>query len=389
MPHDIDLSKQTEALLAINKAVMAGADFSSVMEAVVKGTLIVLPQAHGAVVELREGEEIIYASASGSMAKHVGLRIKVAGSLSGRAMREERLLYCSDSETDPRVDRAACRRVGLRSMIIAPLIHRHQCLGILKIYSNDVNAFNEQDKIVAQFFVTLIAAGFGSVVDGQATLIMQEFVNMATHELRTPLTSLKGALELMSGLHKVELPADVQNLLEIALKGSNRLMLLINDLLTIGKLDAGKMVFAMKDESLDDMLSECVRDLSSYRKSITFQVDAAATGIRIATDRGRFVQVMANLMSNAAKFSAENGSVVIRTDLKDGKALISVIDHGEGIPLEFQAKIFQKFAQAGVGQGSGLGLHIAKEFVEKMQGRIWFKSEEGKGTTFFLEFQAL
>ncbi|MDP9127613.1 MAG: GAF domain-containing protein, partial [Pseudomonadota bacterium] len=297
MSYNIDLSKQTEALLSLNKTVMSGADFPSVMEAVVQGTLSVLPQADGAVVELREGDEMIYASASGSMSKHVGLRIKMAGSLSGLAIQEEKLLYCADSETDPRVDRAACRRVGLRSMIIAPLIHRHQCLGILKIYSNTVDAFKEQDQIVAQFFVTMIAAGFGSVVDAQAAAIMKEFVNMATHELRTPLTSLKGALELMSGMHNVELPANVQTLLNIALQGSNRLMFLINDLLTVGQMDAGKMAFVLIEESLDDMLACAVNDMSSYRKNVAFRLETTAPGIKIAVDRNRFLQDMANLTS--------------------------------------------------------------------------------------------
>lgn len=383
-----DNAKQLEALLAINKLVMSGADFDNVLEAVVQGTLDVIANAEGAVVEICDGDEMVYRAASGSMAKFVGMRIKIAGSLSGLCVTNEEILYCEDSEVDARVDRVACRKVGICSMIVAPLLHRNRAAGVLKVYSSKAKAFSDNDKLVVQFFVTMIAAGFGSIIDAKAAATMRDLVYTVTHELRTPLTSLKGALELISGLHKVELPMSAQNMLSLALRGSDRLMLLIEDLLTVGKMESNEMRFKMEEIELSTTLAEAVEMMASYREKISFTLEKPPAGTTIYADKSRFLQVVTNLLSNAAKFSPLNSQVDISVLTKGDKVVVSVKDQGKGIPGPMQARIFEKFVQAQSGQGTGLGLYITREIVEKMGGRIWFESEEGRGTVFHVELLA-
>jgi diguanylate cyclase (GGDEF)-like protein/PAS domain S-box-containing protein len=140
----------------------AGDDLDAIMQAVVDGALRVMPHATGAIVEMRDGAELVYRAASGTSAGKVGLRLRLLGSLSGHCITRGRTQVCEDSETDPRVDREACRRVGLRSMIIVPLPFRGDNVGVLKVYSSSPAAFDARDLLTAQLLAGPIAMGLAS-----------------------------------------------------------------------------------------------------------------------------------------------------------------------------------------------------------------------------------
>ncbi|MGQ7242181.1 ATP-binding protein [Salinicola sp. V024] len=219
-----------------------------------------------------------------------------------------------------------------------------------------------------------------------------EFISTVSHELRTPLTSISGALGLIQGGVLGTPPDAMRSMLTTAHNNSQRLILLINDLLDMEKLVAGKMSFQMQDQALMPLIDQAVEANQGYADQfhthyvITRRLDRAMVNV----DAMRLQQVLSNLLSNAAKFSPPETQVDILVEPIADRVRVSVIDHGPGIPVEFHERIFQKFSQADASTtrkqgGTGLGLAITRELVERMRGSINFFSEEGHGACFFFE----
>ena len=165
----IAIARQHAALIDTQRVVdMAGGDLPAVMGAVVEGALAAVPAADGAVVEMREGEEIVYRAAVGSSARHVGLRLRMAGSFSGLCLTEGRSLVCADSEVDQRVDRDACRQVGVRAMLAVPVPHHGRHVGVLKLHTARAGALTEADLPAAQLLVGVLAAGLSGIAEAEA-----------------------------------------------------------------------------------------------------------------------------------------------------------------------------------------------------------------------------
>lgn len=222
--------------------------------------------------------------------------------------------------------------------------------------------------------------------------LKNEFISTVSHELRTPLTSIRGALGLISAGVAGSLPDKARELLDIALRNGERLTDLINDILDIEKIALGEMKFKLEKQALAPLLAQAVEANRAYAAAldVNIRLMPAPESIRISVDAGRFLQVMTNLLSNAAKFSPPGATVVVSGDADGNEVRILVSDKGPGIPEEFHARIFQRFSQADASNtrsrgGTGLGLSISKSIVERMDGRIGFDTREGEGTTFFVE----
>jgi PAS domain S-box-containing protein len=219
-----------------------------------------------------------------------------------------------------------------------------------------------------------------------------EFISMVSHELRTPLTSIMGTLGLLVGGVTTKLEGPSKELVEVAYRNSERLENLINDILDIEKIESGKMIFHMKPVQLNSLLNQVVETNKPLEDKyhIRFEFTSSVDKDWIYADPERLTQVMTNLMSNAAKFSFPEALVQISLEEKDYYYRISVIDHGTGIPKEFRKHIFEKFAQADSSDsrkqgGTGLGLSICKSIIDKMGGKIGFKTHLEHGTVFFID----
>lgn len=219
-----------------------------------------------------------------------------------------------------------------------------------------------------------------------------EFVSTVSHELRTPLTSIRGALGLLEGGAVGELPNRATELIGIAQTNSERLGHLINDLLDMEKIESGRIQFDDRPLPVMPMVDSAVAQLQGYgaELGVEFAVIARWEEAVVYADEQRMLQVLSNLLSNAAKFSPPGERVEVAVAGRDNGVRISVSDRGPGIPPEFQDRLFDKFTQADASDtrsvgGTGLGLSISKAIVERLGGELSFATEPGRGTQFFVD----
>jgi len=222
-----------------------------------------------------------------------------------------------------------------------------------------------------------------------------EFIATVSHELRTPLTAISGSLRLLGADVLGELPDSVKKMIHVAHNNSDRLLSLVNDLLDIEKLVAGKVRLALEYLVMVELLSRAMEDTTSYAQQfdVTLRLDCSALvkspeRYLVRGDAKRIIQVLINLISNAVKFSHSGGEVILRMSVEREDLIVSVVDDGVGIADEFRELIFQKFSQADSSTtrdkgGTGLGLAISKEIVEQHGGSIDFESREGHGSRFY------
>ncbi len=223
-----------------------------------------------------------------------------------------------------------------------------------------------------------------------------DFVSTVSHELRTPLTSIKGSLGLIRSGSVGQLPEKLESMLEIAYNNSDRLVLLINDILDMDKINAGKMDFQMLPMEVISLIDDAIEANKGYGEE--YGVSFVRLGLEepalVLGDKDRLMQVMSNLMSNAAKFSPEGETVELSVSRRQDLIRVAVRDKGPGVSDEFKADIFEKFSQADSSDtrqkgGTGLGLSITKAIVKRHGGTIGFDSRAGSGATFYIDLPQL
>ena len=223
-----------------------------------------------------------------------------------------------------------------------------------------------------------------------------EFISTVSHELRTPLTSIRGSLGLVTGGAVGKVPKKVQAMINMAEQNTERLINLVNDILDIEKIESGSLEFQFDVIDMLDLIRDEVEANQGYAKQheVEFVLTQSDPDLVVRGDRNRLNQVLANLLSNAAKFSASGEKIEIAVIRNNGVARVSVSDHGTGIPDEFRKTIFEKFTQADSSDtrqagGTGLGLNISKTIIEKHDGEIGFYPNQEQGTVFYFDLPLL
>ena len=240
--------------------------------------------------------------------------------------------------------------------------------------------------------ISVIAQGQDVTQQLEAERMKKEFTSTLSHELRTPLTSIIGSLQLINSGVMGEVEKDVAELTVVAERNGQRLLDLINDILDIEKIESGKLTMMPELFAMDELVREAMLLNKAFgeRFKVRFDAHGDLAGGKVVADRKRLLQVMTNLLSNAAKFSPEGATVDIEMRTDGWAIRVAVQDRGPGIPEAFRSRIFGRFAQADSTAsrqkgGTGLGLAICKRLVELMQGHIGFDDREGGGTSFWFE----
>lgn len=231
-----------------------------------------------------------------------------------------------------------------------------------------------------------LAQAFNQLLDGRDAnnRLKDNFVSNVSHELRTPLTSMNGALRLLQSGTMGELPGRAKEMTALALRNGERLQLLISDMLDFNKLSSGKMRVSFQLENLQKLLTEIITGNEAMaRESGVRLVASHAPDIWLNTDSHRLRQILDNFVSNAIKFSPENGLVTIHAEKTDpGRLRITTSDQGTGVPEDFKNQIFNRFSQAEVGttraaKGTGLGLAISRQLAGLLKGNVGFYNSDG------------
>jgi signal transduction histidine kinase len=222
--------------------------------------------------------------------------------------------------------------------------------------------------------------------------LKDEFVSTVSHELRTPLTSISGSLGLLMGKAAGNLPRPMARLLSIAHTNCQRLVRLVNDILDIEKMEAGRLVFNFSRVEVRKLVAQAIEANRGFAEGygVRIRLEATRAATEVRADPDRLAQVITNLLSNAIKFSPADTEVTVTVERESDKVRLTVRDQGAGIPADFRPLIFEKFAQADARDarqkgGTGLGLSIVKQIVDRLGGEVGFTDAIGGGSVFYVQ----
>jgi signal transduction histidine kinase len=291
-------------------------------------------------------------------------------------------------------------RFGYRSLLSVPLLREQQILGGLTVWRRQTGEFKPEVVNLLQTFATQSALAIHNArlfreIEEKSRQIeaanrhKSEFLANMSHELRTPLNAIIGFSEVLQEKLFGELNEKQAEYTDDILTSGRHLLSLINEILDLSKVEAGRMELELASFDLPlaiDNARTFVRE-RAVKHGITLDVDVDDRLGEYIGDERKIKQILLNLLSNAVKFTPEGGRISITANRTDNGAEISVTDTGIGIPPAEQPTIFEEFRQVGGDyahkkEGTGLGLTLAKKFVELHGGKIWVESEVGKGSTF-------
>lgn len=227
--------------------------------------------------------------------------------------------------------------------------------------------------------------------------VKSEFLSITSHQLRTPLTMIKGYVSMMIDRTYGEIPKEIQKPLENIYASNERLIKLVNNILNLSRIEAGKMELNLKKESLEEVIIDVIKELGLIAKNKQLYLkfkEPPKRLTKILIDKDKIREVIFNIIDNAIKYT-DQGGIIIELKESGTKYIIKIKDTGQGMNKEEIDYLFQSFSRGKAGkkswvEGSGLGLHIAKKLVEMHCGEVWAKSSgKNKGSTFFIKLRSL
>jgi signal transduction histidine kinase len=327
--------------------------------------------------------------------------VRTAGGLLGRTYRERRTVHVADITTDPTVsDSKAMVRIGARTGLGVPLLRGDEVLGVIILVRIEVHAFEAREIELVESFARQAAIAienvrlFNEIQEQSAQLEVanrhkSEFLANMSHELRTPLNAIIGFSEVLLQRMFGELNDRQAEYLQDIVSSGRLLLSLINDILDLSKVEAGRMELELTPFSLVAALNNAVTLVRERAQShgIKLELEVAPELDTVVADERKLKQVIVNLLSNAVKFTPDGGTVRLRAERENGEIRLAVEDTGIGIAPADQARVFEEFQQAShrterSREGTGLGLTLSKRMVELHGGTIRLESEVGKGSTF-------
>jgi signal transduction histidine kinase len=360
---------------------------------------MLLAGAEGATIEIQDGEWLVYRVATGTMAPFSGFRLKAASSLSGLSITAGAALMSEDTEVDDRVDREACRRVGVRSMVVVPLIHGAKVIGVLKVAAARRRAFHpdvvDRLRVIAGFVGNAMVKAEAHEVRAallraerqrmmELERLRAELASLVVHDLRSPLSAVAANLEYL----REQLPAGGGDAIEAAvdaIAATRRIDDLIRMFLEMTRLEDGALPLSLARVSPAELTAAIVAERKRAAGlggvQIVHRVDPA---IVVEADAVLLRRSLENIIDNALRYTPPSGRIEIWSDVGPKGVELRVGNSGPPIPDEDRGKIFEKFGQARrSGRANfGLGLYFCRLVAEAHGGRLWVESTPALPTVF-------
>ncbi len=422
-------NRELERLRHLSGTLLAGADLDGLVKEVAQAAGELLEAEGGAVTLVgEEGRFLKIKAATGPMEQAVGMLVPMEGSLLGWAVTQDASLVSDNMDADPRSYHPKDIAVSLKTCAIVPLRSAGFVVGTVSVYNRrDGQPFSEHDLQLLQILGAQVVVGLDRAAVlaeskrneaalrsknqelQRATQLKSEFLTNMSHELRTPLNAIIGFSDLILEGGAGEVTPQQREFTEAVLRNGKHLLSLINSVLDLSKVEAGRMSLSLAVTDIREAIVGAVADTASLRtakrQDCILRLDNDA--LTVVADGVRIRQILFNLLSNASKFTPEGGKISLaavrtRAPLKrpadragDRARLvpqevvwISVTDEGVGIKREDMPKLFQEFSQVDSSasrrvQGTGLGLALCKKFVGMHGGTIGADSVYGKGAAFW------
>jgi len=324
-------------------------------------------------------------------------------SLSGRAVLEQRTIQVPDllaAAADYPLSSDIAAQLGHRTVVVTPLLREGKPFGTILLRRNEVRAFSDQEVALLRTFGDQAAIALENVrlfheIEQKSRQLetanrhKSEFLANMSHELRTPLNAIIGFSEVLLERLFGDLNPKQDDYLKDIHSSGKHLLQLINDILDLSKVEAGRMELETSSFDLPTAIANAmtlIRERAQKHEIALSQEVGAGLG-EIVADERKFKQILLNLLSNAVKFTPDGGRIEVKAHRDAGNVVVSVHDTGIGIAPADRDAVFEEFRQVGRNytnkqEGTGLGLALTRKFVELHGGRIWLESEPGKGSTF-------
>jgi signal transduction histidine kinase/HAMP domain-containing protein len=365
-----------------------------------------LCKADNGFVYIRDGDVYRVTANYGAASEHLEFMrahpVKAGmDTLVARTVLTRQIVHIDDAKTDPKYHWNEARDLlGFRTMLGVPMLREGEPIGVVGMWREQVRPFTPREtQLVTTFADQAVIAIenvrlFREIQDKSRQLEIankhkSEFLANMSHELRTPLNAIIGFSEVLLERLFGDLNAKQDDYLKDIHSSGRHLLSLINDILDLSKIEAGRMELDTSSFNLASALSNAmtlVRE-RAQRHGIALELQEDPKLGEITADERKFKQIVVNLLSNAVKFTPDGGRIDVSARREADKVVIAVRDNGIGIALHDQAAVFEEFRQVGRDytnkqEGTGLGLALTRRFVELHGGRIWLESEPGRGSTF-------
>lgn len=324
-----------------------------------------------------------------------GLEFRNLNTLFGHVIAHEEVVISNDPASDPRAGGLPPGHPRLDAFLGLPIFADGELVGSAGL-SNRPRGYGPE---VAQFLEPFLSTCAQLMVAQRVRRSRRsderrakELVSVVSHELRTPMTAIRGALGLLVGLHGEVLPPDAAELVNMAYKGCERMLTLLDDLLDVHRLEAGEIQLNLDHVELMDLIRSCAEVFRSLAAEAGVSLHLGCDGpTRVMADEVRISQVLGNLIGNAIKFSPPSTEIHVTCRDSGDSICVDVRDTGTGIPEEELERIFEKFqgradADADTRTGLGLGLYVARGLMQGHGGELRVQSELGVGTCFTMVF---